>query len=103
MFSSVISSPASVAHDLAAREDEHAVAEPLELDGVGGEDDDRLARLGRGAQQLVELDARAGVDAARRLVGEQHGRAAASSERANRTFCWLPPESDEIGVSATAS
>ena len=34
---------------------------------------------------------------ARRRAGRS---ARASSERANSTFCWLPPESDETGVSA---
>ena len=37
-------------------------------------DDDGLAGLGRVPQDLVDLDARPGVDAAGRLVGEQHGR-----------------------------
>ena len=82
---------------LAAGEDEHAVAQALQLDGVGREDDDACP-LGGAAQDPVELDARAGVDAAGRLVGEKHRRLP-SSERAKSTFCWLPPERVETGVS----
>ena len=98
MFSSVIASPSSYAHDLAAREHEHTVAEPLQLDDVGREHDHGLAAVGRARAELVELDPRAGVDAAGRLVREQHA-GSASSERAKSIFCWLPPESDETGVS----
>ena len=50
----------------------------------------------------VELDARAGIDTARRLVGEEHRRLLRASERANSTFCWLPPESVAILASARA-
>ena len=59
-------------HDLAAGEDEHPVAEALELDDVRREDDGALPLLGRRAKQAIDLDARAGVDAAGGLVGKQH-------------------------------
>ena len=62
------------AHRLAAREHDDPVAQPLQLDDVGGDDDHRLAGLGGAAQHLVELEAGVGVDAARRLVGQQHRR-----------------------------
>ena len=63
-----------LAHHAPAGEDEHPVAEPLELDGVRGEHDDAPPGGGRLAHHLVEVDARPGVDAARRLVGEQDPR-----------------------------
>ena len=60
--------------DLPARHDDDAVAEPLELLGVRGRDDDRHAAVGDLAQDAVDLRAGADVDALRRLVGEQDGR-----------------------------
>ena len=63
-----------LAHDLPAREDEHPVAKTLQLDDVGREDDDRLARIRGRAKELVDLEARAGVDAVGRLVRQQHVR-----------------------------
>ncbi len=56
------------------REDDDAVAEPLQLDRVGREHDHRHSAVGGGAEHLVQLEARAGIDAACGLVGEQHLR-----------------------------
>ena len=48
--------------DRAARHDQDAVAEALELDPVGGEDHDGRATGGGLAQDAVDVDPRAGVD-----------------------------------------
>ena len=56
---------------MAAGHDEHPVAEPLELLGVGGGDDDGDALVGDLAQDPVDLRPRPDVHALGRLVGEQ--------------------------------
>ena len=43
--------------------------------------------------QLVDRALGADVDAARRLVGDQHPRRVGTATCANSTFCWLPPDS----------
>jgi len=62
------------ADDLAARKDENAIAKPGELDRIGGQHHHAGAGFGDGAHNPIELDAGAGVDAARRLVGEKNHR-----------------------------
>jgi len=75
-----------LAHDMAAREDEDAIAQALELDAVRGCDDDRHALLGQRAQALIDLGA--GADSTP-VVGSSTrsttGRAEIS--RPNSTFC----------------
>ena len=62
------------ADDLAAREDEHPVAQPLQLDRVRRENDDGLALVRCPSQHLVELHPGSGVDASGRFIGQQHRR-----------------------------
>ena len=50
----------------------------------------------------MDLGLGADVDSLRRLVEDQDGRAAAASQRASATFCWLPPERLPTGVSSEA-
>ena len=54
---------------------------------LAGQPPHRLENLGLGRD----------VDAARRLVEQQH-RGRVISRRAITTFCWLPPLSDAIGA-----
>jgi hypothetical protein len=49
--------------------------------------------------QLEDVGLGADVDAARRLVEQQH-RGSVSSALPSTTFCWLPPLSEPIGASA---
>ena len=63
-----------LADDLAAREDDDPVAEPLQLEAVGGDDDHRDPLLGDLTQVPVDLDPGAGVDALGRLVDQQQPR-----------------------------
>ena len=56
---------------VAAGHHDHAVAQPLELECVARDDDDRDAAGGDLAQDAVDLGAGAHVDALRRLVGDE--------------------------------
>ena len=60
--------------DAPASEDQHAIAETVELDAVGGGDQHRHALIGKRAQALVDFAARANVDAFGRLVDQEHRR-----------------------------
>ena len=80
-------------HDAALADDEDAVGEPEHLGHLAGHEDDGDALVGEAPDEGVDLAARADVDAAGRLVEQQHAGSRASSQRARTTFCWLPPES----------
>ena len=56
--------------DLPTREHQHAIAEALQLDSVGRQEDDRSAIGGDFAENTIEFDAGAGIDAAGRFVGQ---------------------------------
>ena len=62
------------ADDMAAREDEHAVAQSLELKSVGRHDDDRRSLIRDVAEDPVDFHARADVHAGGRLFGEDQRR-----------------------------
>ena len=49
------------------------------------------------ADHGVDLGLGADVDAARRLVEDEHAWAGCSSHLLSITFCWLPPESLATG------
>ena len=59
---------------VAAGHHDHPVAQPFELDGVAGGDDDRHAACGHLAQDAVDLGTRAHIDALRRLVRDEDRR-----------------------------
>ena len=54
-------------------------------------DEHRHALRGKLADQAVDLGARADIDAAGRLVEDQHACGRRASQRPITTFCWLPP------------
>src|SRR5205823_13688734 len=60
--------PRQVPGDPAVGEDQDAVADPHQLGKVGGDDEDSLARGRQPPEELVDLEARADVDAAGRLI-----------------------------------
>src|SRR5690242_21705058 len=64
-------------HDAPARHHDHAVAEPGELERIARLDDRRHAVRNLCAQRLVDVEARADVDALRRLLREDHLHVAA--------------------------
>ena len=98
-LSSVISSPVSSATMRAVAEDVDAVAE-AHLVHLGRIPDEGAARRRpRPGCMRVDLLLGADIDAAHRVVHQHDRRAAADSARANSTFCWLPPDSDRIGLS----
>ena len=49
--------------------------------------------------EVVDLDLGADVDAAGGLVEDEDAWLACRATWPSTTFCWLPPESDEAGVS----
>ena len=61
-------------NDAAAGKDQHTVAEPLQFDRVGRKHHHAGARRSGVPDDSIEFDARAGIDAPRRLVGEKHRR-----------------------------
>ena len=98
----MLCSVTSVARDLldhpAAREDQDAVAEPLQLQRVRRGDHDRLALVRRACGGSC----RSRGARRHRRPGRARRRGARSarsrSARAITDFCWLPPESDSTGV-----
>ena len=82
-FSSVISRLRKLRLDAAAIEDIGAVREVQDLGQVGGDQHDRRAGLAEIADEGVDRDARADIDADRRLVEDEHvDRPAQASWRA---------------------
>ena len=73
---SVISAPDQLALDRAVVEHQHAVAAADQLVIVGRIEEDRRARVGELAQQLVDLLLGADIDAARRIVEQDDARLA---------------------------
>ncbi len=71
MAASVTSAPVEFPHDAAAGEDQHPVAQAFQLDAVGGRHQHRHAAIGDGAHALIDLAARADIDALGRLVDQQ--------------------------------
>ncbi len=63
-----------------------------DLRQVGRDQHDRRARLAQIADEGVDRDARADIDADRRLVEDEHFDRRGSGILASSTFCWLPPE-----------
>ena len=76
----------SLAHD------EHAVSETEDLLVLGRDEQDGRTVSGQGANQLVDGSLGPDIYAAGRLVRDET-RGGRNSNRANSTFCWLPPES----------
>jgi hypothetical protein len=65
---------AEFGHHLAGGEDQHPVAEPFQLPGIGGDDDHAGPSVGGLAQDAVDLGPGADVDALGRLLGQQQRR-----------------------------
>src|ERR1700682_1295384 len=63
--------PRQVSGDPAVGEDQGAVADPHQLRKVGGDDEDSLARGRQPPEELVDLEARADVDPAGRLIADE--------------------------------
>ena len=61
-----------LAHDPPFRHDQHAVAQIGQLIGFRGYDQHRHATLGQRADEAVDFGACADVDAARRLIENEH-------------------------------
>jgi hypothetical protein len=61
-------------NDAAAGKDQHTIAQPLQFDRVGRKHYHAGSRRSGVPDDPIELDARAGIDAPRRLVGEEHRR-----------------------------
>ena len=74
MFSSVMASPDDLAADLALADDDHPIAHADQLRQFGRDDDDSDAVAREIPQDGVDLCLRPDVDAARRLVQEDHLR-----------------------------
>ena len=89
----VASSPRQLGAELAVAEHQDAVAHRRAARGAR---DDAMTMpappAASSAHQLVDLHLRPDVDAAGRLVEQQHGRAASRGTSPDATFCWLPPD-----------
>ena len=77
----------------AAAQHHDAVRQAKHFLEVGADHDHRHAGLREVGDDIVDRRARADVDAARRLVQDEHAAAAAAIHLAITTFCWLPPDS----------
>ena len=84
-------------HDAAAAQHQHAVAHPGQFVEVRGDHQHRGALLDRGPDDPVDVGPGPDVHALGRLV-EQQQRRRCRSQRASTAFCWLPPDSAEIGL-----
>ena len=85
-----------LAGDPALVQHQDAVADADQFRQFRRNRDDADALVGEVAQDRVDLRLGADVDAARRLVDEEH-RGLTASSFASATFCWLPPESVDTG------
>ncbi len=103
IFSSLTPSRASVGDGLAARHDRHPVAEALELERVGGADQDRAAVGGELAQQAVDLDPGADVDPLGRLVADQHLRPPQHRPREGDLLLVAAGKGGDVGLRARRS
>ena len=74
MFSSVMASPDDLAADLALADDDHPIAHTDQLRQFGRDDDDADAVARQIPQDGVDLGLGSDIDAARRLVQEDHLR-----------------------------
>ena len=71
---------------------ENAIADAHHLRQIGGDDADRQTLFGKIVEDRVDLALGADIDAARRLVDQQHAQFGSASQRARMVFCWLPPD-----------
>ena len=91
-----------VGGDAALAHDEHAVGHAEHLGQLGRDHEDRDALAGELGEQAVHLGLGAHVDAAGRLVDDEHASASVASHLASTTFCWLPPLRVPASVSSDA-
>ena len=77
IFSSVASSAENFLDHLALTRHQYPVGKGHDLGQVGGDDDHRLALVGEAADEFVDLDDGADVDATRRLIEDGSGPALA--------------------------
>ena len=99
MISSLVASPAELAHDASLGHDEQPVGHVQRLLELRGGEQDGRARAGPARVISSKISALAPTSMPRVGSSSSSTRGSVSSALPSTTFCWLPPLSDAIGAS----